>query len=329
MSEPNIASRSLRLIVPYAHCSAEGSHQALAQLELPNLLQLSRLLRPGLRRTLDEESPALPHECILAQALGLPEGESPQAAPTPWAAWDALQCLGTASREHAWAWISPCHWQVGSSHIAMNDPRALGLDETESRALLDILAPFFKDDGIELHYRSPDRWLASGEVFRQLLAASLDRVIGRSIDAWMPRGPDANQLRRLQTETQMLLYTHPFSEARQGRGAQAINSFWISGCGALPQGWQSPQEVPQVLDDLCSPALAGDWGAWAGAWKQLDAGPVAQWLSTVRHQGTPVELTLCGELALQSWHGPRSGWLSKLAGQWKGSNAFRQALESL
>lgn len=328
MSEPNIVSRTLRLIVPYAHCSAEGSHQALAQLELPNLLQLSRLLRPGLKRTLDEESPALPHEWILAQALGLPEGESPQAAPTPWAAWDALQCLGTASREHAWAWISPCHWQVGSSHIAMNDPRALGLDETESRALLDILAPFFKDDGIELHYRSPDLWLASGEVFRQLRAASLDRVIGRSIDAWMPRGPDANQLRRLQTETQMLLYTHPFSEARQSRGAQAINSFWISGCGALPQEWTAPQEVPQVLDDLRSPALAGDWSAWADAWKQLDAGPVAQWLSTAR-QGTPVGLTLCGELALQNWYGPRRGWLSKLAGQWQGSNTFRQALASL
>lgn len=328
MSEPNIASQTLRLIVPYAHGSAEGSHQALAQLALPNLLQLSRLLRPGARRTLDEDSPALPHECALAQALGLPEGESLDAAPSPWAAWDALQCLGADTREHAWAWISPCHWQVGSSHIAMSDPQALALSEAESRALLDILAPFFKDDGIELHYQSPERWLARGEVFRQLNAASLDRVIGRSIDSWMPQGPSANQLRRLQTETQMLLYTHAFSEARQGRGAQAINSFWISGCGALPQGWQAPKEVPHVVDDLRNPALAGDWGAWAAAWQQLDAGPIAQWLNAAR-QGAPVDLTLCGELALQSWHGPRNGWLSKLAGQWQGSNTFRQALASL
>lgn len=328
MSEPNIASRSLRLIVPYAHCAAEGSHRALAQLALPNLLELSRLLRPGTRRTLDEDSPALPHECAMAQAMGLPEGESLEATSTPWAAWDALQSLGTSTREHAWGWISPCHWQVGSSHISMNNPLSLGLDETESRALLDILAPFFKDDGIELHYQSPERWLARGEVFRELHAASLDRVIGRSIDTWMPQGPAANQLRRLQTETQMLLYTHPFSEARLGRGAQAINSFWVSGCGALPPGWQAPQQVAQMLDDLRNPALANDWEAWAAAWKRLDAGPVTQWLSAAR-QGMALELTLCGESALQNWLGPRSGVISKLAGRWQGTSAFRQALESL
>ena len=328
MSEQNIASRMVRLIVPYAHCSAEGAQQALGPRELPNLYQLSRLLSPGTRHAPSEDSPTLPHEWALAQAMGLPEGSSLDAAPTPWAAWAALQWLGPATMEHAWSWITPCHWQVGSSHIAMSDPQALGLGEAESRALLDILAPFFKDDGIELHYQSPERWLACGEVFRKLHAPSLDRVIGRSIDAWMPQGPSANLLRRLQTETQMLLYTHAFSEARQAQGAPSINSFWISGCGALPQGWQAPQAAPQVLDDLRRPALAGDWNAWTDAWRQLDAGPMAQCLR-IASQGIPIELTLCGELALQSWHGPRNGLLSRLAARWQGKTAFRQALESL
>lgn len=328
MSEPNIASPSMRLIVPYAHCAAEGAHQALASLDLPHLYQLSRLLSPGSRFALDEDSPTLPHEWALARAMGLPEGRSTDSESTPWAAWEALQCLGSSSLEHAWAWITPCHWQVGTSHIAMSDPQALELSEVDSRALLDILVPFFKDDGIELHYRSPERWLASGEIFRQLRAPSLDRVIGRSIDAWMPQGPTAKQLRRLQTETQMLLYTHPFSEARQTRGAPSINSFWISGCGALPLGWQAPQTMPQVWDGLRRPALAGDWKAWTDAWRQLDAGPIAQVLTTAR-RGAPIELTLCGEQAQQSWCGPRSGLLSRLAARLQGSSAFRQSLESL
>ena len=328
MSEPNIVSPSMRLIVPYAQCTAEGARQAWATLDLPHLYQLSQLLMPGSRFALDEDSPTLPHEWALAQSMGLPEGGSPAADSTPWAAWDALQCLGSSSLAHAWAWITPCHWQVGTSHIAMSDTQALGLSEVESRALLDILAPFFKDDGIALHYRSPDRWLARGEIFRTLRAPSLDRVIGRSIDGWMPQGPTAKQLRRLQTETQMLLYTHPFSEARQAQGAPSINSVWISGCGARPQGWQAPQATPHVWDDLRKPALAGDWKGWTDAWQQLDAGPIAQYLRAAQ-QGTPTELTLCGELALQRWHGPRRGRLSRWAARLQGTSAFKQGLASL
>ncbi|RUP34078.1 MAG: phosphoglycerate mutase [Curvibacter sp.] len=329
MSEPNIVSRSWRLIVPYARCTAEASHQALAQLALPNLLQLSRLLRAGARHTRDEDHPSMPHEWALGKALGWPDDDSLDRQPTlPWAARDALRTFGTESRDQAWAWISPCHWQVGSSHISMGDPTALGLDETESRSLLEILSPFFKDDGIELIPLRPDRWLARGEVFRELHAASLDRVIGRPIDTWMPKGPSANQLRRLQTETQMLLYTHPFSEARQLRGAPAINSFWISGCGALPAQWQEPADTPQVLDDLRGPALAGDWNAWSVAWKQLDAGPIARCLSAA-HQGAEVELTLCSEQSSHSWQGPRGGMLSRWVRHLQGSRSFKQALESL
>lgn len=329
MSESNIVSRSWRLIVPYARCTAEASHQAFAQLALPNLLQLSRLLCAGTRTTRDDDHPSMPHEWALGIALGWPNDHSMERQPAlPWAAWDALRTLGTESRDHAWAWISPCHWQVGSSHISMGDPTALVLDETESRSLLEILRPFFKDDGIELVALRPDRWLARGEVFRELQAASLDRVIGRPIDTWMPSGPSANQLRRLQTETQMLLYTHPFSDARQRRGAAAINSFWISGCGALPPGWQEPAEMPQVLDDLRGPALAGDWHAWSAAWERLDAGPIARCLSAAR-QGAEIELTLCSEQSSQSWHGPRDGMLSRWVGRLQGTRSFKQALELL
>jgi hypothetical protein len=68
-----------------------------------------------------------------------------------------------------------------------------------------------------------------------LTPASLDRVVGRVIDGWMPRAGEAKALRRLQQEMQMLLYTHPVNEERARGGLLPVNSFWASGTGALPQ----------------------------------------------------------------------------------------------
>jgi hypothetical protein len=134
-------------------------------------------------------------------------------------------------RASAWAFITPCHWDAQSNQVIMADPSSLDLTAAESQALVESMQPYFASDGIRLSYSQPHRWLASGDLFRGLPTASLDRVIGRSIQNWMPEAARAKPLRRLQNEMQMLLYTHPVNDARQARGVPAINSFWISGTG--------------------------------------------------------------------------------------------------
>jgi hypothetical protein len=62
------------------------------------------------------------------------------------------------------------------------------------------MQPYFVDDGITIHYvpaLGPSRWLAEGEVFRSLPTASLDRVLGRNVDPWLPKQnkDDANARR--------------------------------------------------------------------------------------------------------------------------------------
>ena len=79
------------------------------------------------------------------------------------------------------------------------------------------MQPYFEQDGIALEYDAPTLWLAHGELFRDLATASLDRVVGRTIDDWMPRAPEARTLRRLQQEMQMLLYTHAVNERARAR----------------------------------------------------------------------------------------------------------------
>src|SRR5690606_12109553 len=122
-----------------------------------------------------------PHERAWARQLQLPL----QAGGVPWAAWQQ-QAHDPAPQQQAWAWLSPCHWRIGADSVHMADPAQLGLQESESRALLEILAPWFAEDGITLQFERPDRWLASGAPLDGLATAALDRVVGRDVRPWLP-----------------------------------------------------------------------------------------------------------------------------------------------
>jgi hypothetical protein len=161
-------------------------------------------------------------------------------------------------------------------------------------------AAFFAQDGITLEYDAPTQWLARGELFRSLPTASLDRVVGRDVNAWMARGDAARTLRRLQAEMQMLLYTHPLNEERERGGLLPVNSFWASGTGALAPGagaLPSGLRMPHYLRDA---ALRGDWAAWADAWRLLDKGECLRLLGEL-DSGHKVTLTLCGERSAQTF----------------------------
>jgi hypothetical protein len=284
------------LLIPWAIAQAEGCQQALPALALPQLDSLLARLAPAGGEAGDEHDYGPPHERALAQALGLPAGA------TPWAAWEA------ADTAQPCAWITPCHWKAGADQIHMLPPEALALSEAESRALLALLAPWFAEDGITLHYAQPLRWLARGSAFAGLETAALDRVQGRDVRHWMPRGPHERLLQRLHSEVQMLLYTHAFNDARTARGQLPVNAIWVHGAGALvlpptPASAAAPPQVDQTLRDA---ALRMDWTAWAAAWRALDSGPVAR-LAAQAARGAPVQLTLCGERAFLQWRStPRS-----------------------
>ncbi len=287
----------MHVLIPYALSDDPASRDVLRALQLPRLQGLLQRLRPESVPPLPEDSPVSAHERLLAEAQGL----DPQAP-----AWAALRAhaLGLPGADTApWAFISPSHWEIGQARVTLRDPRALDLREDESRALLAAMQPFFAEDGITLHYEQPLRWLAQGEAFRGLVSAMPERVVGRDVAPWLPASP---LLRRLQNEMQMLLYTHAVTEARDARRALSVNSFWLSGCGALAAA-PAPVEALTVLDTLVQPALRDDWRAWAQAWQEVDAQLAP--LQAALDAGQDVTLTLCGELQARRYTpAPRSVW---------------------
>ena len=299
----------MHLLIPFAYGSSRGCEQVLGQLQLPHLQRLLRRLRAGDKDHGDMSSYSPPHERALARVLGLPvrDGE------IPWAAWHARPEPG------AWAFVSPCHWVMGSDEVTMSPAALADFPEHESRALLASMQAFFAGDGIELIYDQPQRWLARGAALEGMFTAAADRVAGRAVRDWPARGAGAPLLRRLHAEMQMLCYQHPVNDARQARGVEPVNSFWLSGTGALGAGASvsSPADAITLANELRDAALQEDWAAWAGAWHAVDAKHCASLLHAIEACGSNAvelarcKLSLCGQrnaLTLDAvppswWHG--------------------------
>ena len=308
----------MHLIVPFAGCLSDAGRQALQTLQLPHLEMLLTRWQAGPPVGTDECSLNPPHEQALALALGWPAGSATLAHDAlPWAALAAVRHGLPGAAQAAWGLLSPVQLVPGREQIRLGDPAELQLDEAASRELLEIVRPLFESEGVSLHWLAPLQWLATHDSLAALPCASLDRVIGRHLDPWLPAQPAARLLRRLQNEVQMLMYTHPINEQREAAGLPVVNSVWLSGCGRLPAGWASVQQMPTLDDRLRRPALTEDWAAWCEAWQALDAGPLA----TLLQADAASALTLCGERhALTLAPAPRSLW-QRVSAHWRAPSA--------
>jgi hypothetical protein len=290
--EPDSAQH---LLVPFASASAPECQAELRDLMLPNLSALLAALAPQPADSGDDQALSTPHERAVARLLGLPTDDGR----IPWAA------AASDQPTQPQAWFTPCHFQVGMDQVTLLPGDQIGLEEADSRALFDALAPFCAEDGIALVYESATRWHAHGEPLRELVCASLDRVSGRSVADWTPSQGRSPLITRLQSEAQMLFYTHAVNDRREAARTHIVNGFWVHGAGALVQPLERAAP-PTQPDTLRQAALRADWAAWRAAWLALDAGAIAQALQRVR-QGEPFTLTLCGERNAQTWAPPPSG----------------------
>ena len=180
----------MQLLIPFASANSEVAAHVLRDLALPTLTRLLQQLSPTWRDETDESALSPPHERALATAWGWPlvDGALPFAA-------SAAAADGVAVGHAAWCLLTPAHWLAGRDHVTMADPDALLLDATESRALFDAVRPLFESEGFTLAWGAPLRWYAAHPTLDGLPFASLDRVIGRGIDAWSPKTDQGRVMR--------------------------------------------------------------------------------------------------------------------------------------
>lgn len=305
----------MHLIISHAAGVGAQCQAAIAQLALPNLDKLLRLLHTTrIWHDAPENLTPLP-ERVHADSVRF-YGQDGQDGLIPWAAAEARERGLTAVHGAAgWAWITPCHWRAHAQHVEMLDPAELDLRSDESEALRTSMAGYFAEDGIALHpstHKLHARWLALGTIFRDLPTASLQRVANASINPWLPRQPQAKELRRLQSEMQMLLYTHPVNDAREARGVPSVNAFWVSGTGTLPTVYPGAVSAPgTVVDTLRHSAVRDDAPSWTANWQTLDQTLLADALARAL-TGAQLQITLCGENKAVTLAAQKKTWWQSL-----------------
>jgi hypothetical protein len=294
------------LIIPYAASHSFAATDDGDTLPRPRLQKLLDLMQPDRQWQEDPQtSLCMPHERAMADVLGW----DAQSQALPWAALQVAR--QGADTTQAWAWMTPCHWQVGMDQVLMPDPHALALTEAQSKALMHAVSPLLHEDGLQLHWHDSHHWLLEGELLDGLACASLDRVCGHNVKHWLPQGPGARTLARLQSEIQMLLYHHPVNETREHQGQAPVNAFWLHGAGRLENRSSANRVAARMPMELRDSALRGDLRAWRMAWQDMDAGPVAALLEHVQRsaQGT---LILCSESRAQRFVARQAGGFERL-----------------
>lgn len=258
----------MHLMIPHAGALDEAARHAFASLALPNLAAQLARLSPAETWGGDELSPQPPHQLAIAALRG-------QAEPSA-AAWAV-----NAGPELNWALITPVHLAVGTDGVDVLPPAALNLSESDAARFAAVLRELWPDsEGWQWRLLDAQRWaIGHATALDGLAAASFERAAGQHIEPWLPQN---RTLRRWQNEAQMLLHGHALNQEREARGEPVVNSVWIGDIGRS-NGATTDVTVDARLTD---PLLNGDLAAWAEAWQRLDAGPLAQPLTS---------LTLCGE----------------------------------
>ena len=281
---------------------------------LPALPALQRALQHWQTQPLltqANDAPLTLAEHLQAQLLQLPgePGHQPLAA------------LAHGIAGEPCAWLTPCHVQLGMDRAQLHDPAELNLGDTESRTLMSAIAPLFADEGVTLHYKFSLRWLAQGELLRDAYSVSLAQATRAMLRHDMLTPAAASQsdgtrrrLMRLRNEVEMLLYTHPITDARAAQRLPAINAVWLHGAGALPQAFVMPAPTAndQVqIDARLDQAAEQGQAAWQAAWQTLDAELPA---TLMRLRTVPTaSVVLCGETRAQGLAPAASGIGQRLA----------------
>ena len=288
------------LVVAFAAPGSDAGRQAMQRLQWPGLTEVLQGMAQVQRDEGDEWSLSPPHERALAAAMGWPLLDGL----LPWAAAQRRE-LGQDPGAMAWGCLTPVHWHLGTEQLSMGDPARLLLDEATSRSLLAVVEPLFTSEGFEVRWGAASAWFIGHSSLAAMPCASLDRVIGRNVDRWLPAGAAARLLRRLQNEVQMALYGHALNEERERRGLLPVNSVWLSGCG-VERAVAPP--APMLETRLRSPALGEDWAAWTSTWALLDA--------TLPDAGL-TRLTLCGERSSVTFEAAAKSAWRRLASRWQ------------
>lgn len=291
--------RETTLLLPFALPPAEHAKDLIAALDAP---ALALLLSRGSESPVAEFEPfaaLLPHERLLAGTTG---DNSPPLAHA------LMNEKGLKADGGYWFALQAAHFHIARDHLVLTDLRQLNLDDRESRILFDAALPLFEELGHEVRYGGPTLWFLRADGWQDLRTTTPDAATGHNVDVWLPSGERAREWRKLHNEVQMLWHMHPLNDEREMRGERRVNALWLWGGASAADAPAAAADAPQVDDALLAHALAGDWGRWLAAMKDVDSKRIAPLLDALKSGDLDrLTLQLTDATRLRSWRATRAG----------------------
>jgi hypothetical protein len=133
----------------------------------------------------------------------------------------------------AWMRADPVHLRIDHDYLKLHDASILDVRRDEADALIAALQAHFRQDGLEFHAASPDRWYVSAPEGVLPRTTPLEAALGRDVFGLLPANTAVNW-RSAITEAQMVMGAHDVNAQREAQGKLAINSVWFWGEGTLP-----------------------------------------------------------------------------------------------
>lgn len=203
--------------------------------------------RSALERMLARSDTQLLATCgyfpLLANLFGMQagQGDSAPVAPITYLFECGIEARGYVLR------ADPVYYYADKDRVLLMAHEGLDLSMDEAVHLVDTLNAHLAEDNLRIEIGHPMHWYINLLDDPQLLTTSPDQVLGKDMHPFMPSGDRSRYWRRLMSELQMLLYTHPVNQTRQANGLLPVNSVWFWGDGRLPDGVQEP--FSQVWSD--------------------------------------------------------------------------------
>lgn len=228
----------------------EGVEEDRKDSSLPAMPALTRLLRRA-RRLPD----APDWQAGVMQALGM------DGVPAAAVAAGVLPALPPGS---AVCFAAPVHAVAGLSRVHLPPGGRLELEAGEDAAWRDAFNEEFATAGAFLHAATEEGgWLLVAPCAGGACDASPELLAGAALERAPARDEAQRALRRLGTEVEMWLASHPLNRRREHRGEPVLNAIWFWG-GARSQALPVPGGLRGVVTGRGGDAWLAGLAAWAG-----------------------------------------------------------------
>ena len=140
---------------------------------------------------------------------------------------------GIAQNRDYWLRADPVCLTPTRTHLTLVELPDNDLTPTEAQSLSSAISAHFSTCACTLVTPHPQRWylrLAHAPDMRTLPPSC---CAGTLQESHLPSGPDGAAWKRVLTEVQMLLYSHPVNVAREIAGKLPANAIWPWGGGSL------------------------------------------------------------------------------------------------